>query len=78
MSFCDDLEARVSLEETDEEELALIALQHNLYRIRKDLQRVLLRSGSDGCVRDALLRAVAEERARVERRVEVHGAPSQV
>ena len=78
MSFRDDLEACVSLEEADEEELALITLQRNLDRIRKDLQRVLLRRSRDGHIRDALLRAAAEECTRVKRRVEVEGPPGQV
>ena len=78
LSFRDDLEACVSLEEADEEELALITLQRNLDRIRKDLQRVLLRRSRDGHIRDAFLRAASEERARIKRRVEVEGPPGQV
>ena len=78
LSFRNDLEACVSFEEAGEEELALITLQRNFDRIRKYLQRVLLRSGRDGRVRDALLRAAAEERSRVKRRMEVEGPLGQV
>ena len=79
LRVCDSPRARLWwLFVRGEEELALIILQRNFNRIRKYLQRVLLRSGRDGRVRDALLRAAAEERARVKRRVEVEGALGQV